>query len=327
VLVVLPFAVSCGGSSATDARLNETQGHDTPGDAPPMPPPQCTDPLTFADPSLEVVVAATLGVEAPVSREQAARLTVLDFAGQRLGSFEGIECLVGLRELDVNTTNLSGLDVLPLERLQFLNAGNNIVSDLSALGRAPDLQVLQLNNGSITSVEPLRDLSSLVHLEIQGNAVSDIEPLSGLSSLRLLRLSDNFIASLDELATLAALESLFLNDNTVADLSPLAGLTALRELSLPGNNATRLEPLADLVLLETLNVNENQIEDASPLSRLDALQRLDIAYNQLNRLGPLLELDSLRTAVVSVNQIDCSAEQETLAALRARGVDLLSDCE
>ena len=86
---------------------------------------------------------------------------------------------------------------------------------LATLGK---VRALDLSEAQITSVEPLRRLTTLRSLDISGTKVVDLEPLKGLVALRSLDVSGTDVASLEPLARLTALRSLDVSGTDVASL-------------------------------------------------------------------------------------------------------------
>ncbi|MCB9704586.1 MAG: hypothetical protein H6711_22065 [Myxococcales bacterium] len=137
--------------------------------------------------------------------------------------------------------------------------------------------------GSIRSIEPLRHCAALQVLSFDGNALSDLGPL----------------------ASCAALREIWLVDNAVTDLAPLRGLLHLETLVLDCNRRLgSIAPLAGHPALRYLNIAHTAVTDLTPLAELPALTKVNVFGLKLDRAPD-------------------SPSMETLAALRARGVEVL----
>lgn len=118
-------------------------------------------------------------------------------------------------------------------------------------------------------------------------------------------------------------------DDAVGKLGGLECWTSLRTLHLSGSAIRDLRPLTSLSVLRILSIRRASLSDLRPLSGLHNLDLLDFTGNQIRDLQPLLDNpavgagDSLR---VGANPIDCAEQSNVMAALRARGVTVSSDC-
>jgi internalin A len=130
-------------------------------------------------------------------------------------------------------------------------------------------------------------------------------------------------------SSLRVLELLFADLSTPQAQAALSARTGLTTLSAPGAGLTDTAPLAPLSLLTDVDIDSNQIQDISSLSTLANLRSLDLSRNQITDLSPLVANVSLGygTAIaIEGNPIDCTAQAQNIAALRARGVTLTTDC-
>jgi Leucine-rich repeat (LRR) protein len=129
------------------------------------------------------------------------------------------------------------------------------------------LTSLDCRYNNIRSLEPLRDLNSLLHLQIDANQVTDLSPLKN-----------------------SRLGTLNISYNPLSNLEPLHG-TNLDSLHAGRCSIKSLEPLRDSHLI-WLNVSGNQITDLSPIN-IPSLIDLNIAFN------PLKNLEGLRASSIS----------------------------
>lgn len=127
------------------------------------------------------------------------------------GHIESLEPLSQLRQLtelwcdNNNISDLSPIGHLP--NLTSLCCWNNNISDLSPLaisGVVRDLNVGLYDEGNpVTTLEPLRHLSSLYKLDLCGCAISSLEPIENCPDLRWLSVSPEQIPP-QELARFSA---------------------------------------------------------------------------------------------------------------------------
>ncbi|WP_437767236.1 leucine-rich repeat domain-containing protein [Sorangium sp. So ce281] len=152
---------------------------------------------------------------------------------------------------------------------------------------------------SLSGIECIR---SLTQLDVIGNRLADLSPLRSLTELRSLTARRNPITNVAPLRSLIRLY-----DAEISDTSPLSTLTELRLLFLGRNRISDLSPLASLPSLSIFDISDSLVSDLTPL----------VANPDFGQSGMV----GLRR-----NPIDCAAQASNLAALRARGAHVLSDC-
>ena len=86
------------------------------------------------------------------------------------------------------------------------------------VARLYSLRVLNLSHNSIVSIEGLKDMKHLSHLNLGGNNIKNIEHLNGNVNLEVLDLSDNAISSIPDLSHMKNLKKLHLHNNRIKTL-------------------------------------------------------------------------------------------------------------
>ena len=153
-------------------------------------------------------------------------------------------------------------DLTPLKQLGFLclHAGRCAIPTLYGL---PHLSYLLLS--TIDSLEPLRGLTALTHLDIgnQNPDLSDLSPLADCPNLESLSAVDTAVRDLTPLAGLTRLKKLVLSATQVTDVSPLASIPTLESVWLYGTAVENVSCLAALPNLRDLNLRKTQVTDLS----------------------------------------------------------------
>lgn len=168
------------------------------------------------------------------------------------------------------TGSISGLeDLKMLVNLEYLDARNLGIKDISALSGLVKLDYLNLNHNKISDITPLKNLTKLERLYLGDNNITSIKSLSGLKKLQNLNLSNNKITEISALSKLKKLWYLNLENNSIIDLKPLSGLTGLEELYLSNNKITDVSSLAKLTSLTVLELKDNKITKVAPLKNPD----------------------------------------------------------
>jgi Leucine-rich repeat (LRR) protein len=253
---------------------------------------------------------------------------------------EPIAGLTALEELTLsrhfNTATLARLADLPrLTKLEILSCFD--MDSLASLSSgATRLRHLKLGHlFSVTTLEPLKSLTSITHLHLHRCCLATLNQLHALVSLQYLNLEDMYTegaaSDLHFLTALTQLQALCLiTDDTEAitiDLQPLTALRgSLKELHLQTCQATsdlapiistlssltRLilmnsHPLADglrfltpLTLLRELHVTAvSQVSSIEPIAALTALRSLRLGNVAAPTLAPLGSLASLHSLHLS----------------------------
>jgi hypothetical protein len=148
--------------------------------------------------------------------------------------------------------------------LTSLDAPDRLITDLTGLEYAHNLQTLRLLRNDIGSIWAVAGLTDLEELVLNNNRISDLTPVAGLTKLWHLDVHDNHtISDVSPLAGLTNLERLVLRGNRITDVTPLSGLSRMRDLYLEDNRISDIAPLLDLPPLDLLNLEDNPLnEDA-----------------------------------------------------------------
>ena len=272
---------------------------------------RCADPLTFADPDVEIDVRQGIGLPSgPIHAVDVAGLTDLDFetdgftpcpAG--VGSSPSEPCIdfSGPPRADGVVTSLAGVECLPAVRSVEVDPFS---LDLTPLAALPNLAALWFGPAQEPSFPRLPQVTAL-HASVDGNTTAILLALPSLQSLELTGAD-------------------FSTDAAGWALWALWGLT---RLSVPRAGLVDTGTLSHLSRLTDIELGGNHIQDISALAALPALRSLDLSDNQISDLAPLLANPGLGfgSAVdVTGNPLDCS--KPDVATLRARGVTVITDC-
>lgn len=182
------------------------------------------------------------------------------------------------------------------------------------------------NTKTITTLEPLSELSELQTLNIAGTNINDLTPLRNANKLKVLKAANTRIDDLSPLKYDIMLEELDVANTDVSDLSVLEILSNLEKLNVSRTHVNTLEevtncpniaylyaegcqintlaPLAELQNIVSLNVNNTTVSDLSPLSNMTSLQSLKISQTRVNNLYALAELKSLKELYCSNTSIN-----------------------
>ena len=209
-----------------------------------------------------------------------------------------------------------------LTHLKLLQLGGNRIQEITPVKHLNQLRKLYLWNNKITDLRPLQDLAqsekgsrlSLLHLanidhlkssfaKAQNN-ITSLKPLRSLSSLLHLDLSNN--RSLKNLDGIQSLQSLkFLNlSQTQSQLTSLKGLPELRALLLHNSkiDASNAKNLGRIPNLKCLDLSSNSINEILFCGKgSSAYEKMDLSDNKLVAISELERKSSLKWLDISLN--------------------------
>ncbi len=267
-------------------------------------PEECSQTVSFSDAAIEKTVREKLG-------KLTGDLTVYEVNQiYRLKLSSGVNSLMDLRNLKnleyLDASQLNITDITPLQeltKLKVLYLQRNQITDISPLSKLKKLEVLSLNGNQISSLKPLSALSELRELYLRENKIESIAALANLNKLNVLELGMNQIKKLDEIAGLKKLKQLSVENNKLIDIKGLKALTGLRYLNLSNNQITDIQYISKMTGLEQLYLQRNSITDMKALENMKLLKELSLNGNKISDLKPLTKLVSLQKLYLTENNI------------------------
>ncbi|MED6121353.1 hypothetical protein PIB30_029340 [Stylosanthes scabra] len=201
-----------------------------------------------------------------------------------------------------------------LTRLQLLNlASNDLNQDspvLHAFRNITSIKALDITGNNLYSVPPwLAKLHNLVKLDLSSNSIEVLDPLRNLTSIKHLQLSDNrnltslplWFAHFDNLQVLSLPDCGFSGQHPLT----LENMTSIRSLDLSGNSLSSIPLwLSKFENLVELYLSYNLLNGPVPhaLCNLSSLTFLDFSLNNLSQLPSCLgDLKSLVHLDLSYN--------------------------
>ncbi|KAK3261326.1 hypothetical protein CYMTET_29762, partial [Cymbomonas tetramitiformis] len=230
-------------------------------------------------------------------------LVFLDFYSNCIEELLGLEAVPSLRVLMLGRNKISKIQASPwLSEAAAALAGLYLHNAAQGLRGLVKLDVLDLHNNRITSMEGLEHLTSLRILNLAGNQITTVSNVSQMSGLTEVNLRRNSITSLmpntdvhgqSPRGTLlpARVQRCFLSYNCLAkleDVLQLQSLTKLSELAMDGNpicldpaiaggmdyRYTLVDLLPSLQLLDMKSVTEEERKSASEEGKAKIIQEL-----------------------------------------------------
>ena len=263
--------------------------------------------VSFRDPAVEQAVRTLLhaGKEQVLFTDdlwQIESFTIPDGAE----SYDDLGLLLGLKELVIDGMPAEDLSFLPsLDKLTSLKILNTAVSAeaMDTIGRLPALEALTIKNSGVSGIAPLREMTSLISLDLSDNAIRDLDAISQMTNLQTLYLQHNAVTSLDALQSLQQLKTLNVSYNAITSAEALSKCPHLEWLNLSYNKLNNLDMLHNMSSLKVLHAAFNALQSAAPVTSCVNLVELDLSHNQIGDLTGFEALVSLQKFNMSFNHI------------------------
>ena len=185
---------------------------------------------------------------------------------------------------------------------------------------ASAVEVLQLNNQKIASLNGIENLPNLKKASFIGNLIIEIRSLNRCRLLEELSLEDNLLTKIQNLDCLVYLKKLDLGRNFISKIEGLQSLDCLTQLSLEDNLIDSLVGVELLSTIMELYIGNNKLDNLKEIALLKDLPKLiilDISGNSLtkepdSRLHIIFNLKKLKVLDgVGIEQSEQAFAKET----------------
>ncbi|KMT05111.1 hypothetical protein BVRB_7g172620 [Beta vulgaris subsp. vulgaris] len=200
---------------------------------------------------------------------------------------------------------------------------------ISCLGDFKNLERLDLNSNSLTSLKGLEPCFNLKWLSVQLNKLHSLKGIEGLTNLYVVNAGKNKLRSMDEVKNLVNLRALILNDNEIVSISGLDQLMELNTLVLSRNPIRKLgNSLAKMKSIAKISLSNCQLEDIdSSIKACAGLEQLRLAHNDIKALpAELAFAKKLQILDLGSNMISRWSDLKVLSSLyNLRNINLLGN--
>jgi Leucine-rich repeat (LRR) protein len=152
----------------------------------------------------------------------------------------------------------------------------------------------QFGKMPVMDMKALHSMTAKSYVEIDNKSISNLQPLTVFVNLRKLSINDVPLMDISAVNELVLLEELRISQAPVSNLNHLSNLQKLTYLNLSNTGIEDLRPLGVLVALERLNLSSTSIKVLKGLETLRELQELDVASTNIRSLKPVMGLDLQR---------------------------------
>jgi internalin A len=271
--------------------------------------------VNFKDSAVEQAVREKLG-------KQTGKITTAEVQSiYRLKLNKGVKSLKDLKYLTnleyLDAQQLGLKDITPignLVNLRVLYLQRNKISDIKVLKNLTKLEILSLNGNQVVSIASLSTLTRLQELYLRENKIESVTSLAKLTKLEKLEMGVNQIKKMDSIKNLKNLRQLGIENNKITDISALKSLTKLESLYLQRNLISKIPVLLGFSNLKVISLNGNKIKDLSPLVKLTSLEILYLKDNQITLVTPLKGLINLKELYLGGNKITNYSSLKSLYA-------------
>jgi hypothetical protein len=148
--------------------------------------------------------------------------------------------------LQVTNLLVDGSGILSLDGVQYASnltfVAASLAEDVSIepMKTLPRLRHLDLFGSALSDVSAFIDMTNLLSLTLGGSPLTNASLIARMTNLIVLSLCHSELTNLSFLSSLTNLETLYLSDNRIQNIDVLGGLTKLSSLSLSNNHITNI---------------------------------------------------------------------------------------
>ncbi|GAA0729997.1 hypothetical protein GCM10009430_40790 [Aquimarina litoralis] len=231
-----------------------------------------------------------------IPTDRIENVSIVNVANSGISDLTGIEAFVNLETLNVNSNNLSVIDLSNNSNLEILNAFDNELTSID-LSRNTQVERVYLGENQLSTIDVSTN-TILEVLDIHDNGIAILD-LSLNVNLEELNANNNGISSID-LSNNTLLEEVSLDGNDITTIN-ISGLTNLEFLYLEDNNLSSIDVTTNSSLGELL------LNDNTALSSLDLTNNGDIRLVYCNNCSDLSSITFGNSTDLETIQLDNTA--------------------
>ncbi len=240
----------------------------------------------------------------------------------KITDLTGLENFTNLENLNLSGNNITSVTPISgLTTLRTLNISGNetAISDIEELSNLTNLINVNFASSKLTNVEFMRNYTNLQTLDVSGNGISSLEPLKSISSLLEINIANNgsFSRLEDDIFCHSALTKLDISGTRVQSLE---GIKALRNLE-----SLKLRYLEIELNPIVATYKDEESEDNEKIPYLDKLNVLDISYTTESiSFKEIAKLSSLKELYM-IDVVGKWKDSSTTTKLSLKGIYELQD--
>lgn len=182
-------------------------------------------------------------------------------------------------------------------------SGIKTITTLDPLSELSELQTLNISGTNVSDLTPLRNSNKLKTLKAANTRIDDLTPLKYDIMLEELDIAHTDVSSLAVLEILSKLEKLNISYTQVKTLDDVKRCSNMAFLAAEGCKINNLQPIAELNDMVSLNISSTAVRDLSPVTHFTELQSLKISQTPVNNLNALQDMENLKELFCSNTNI------------------------
>jgi len=242
--------------------------------------------------------------------------------GQKVAVLDNIDGLIGTKVDNNMLAQLS--NSRSIDQLSF--TGGSEPLDLNLLTHLP-LELLEIENAQILSLEPLKALKNLTILKLDKCGISDFSVLQELKTLSILSLEKNKLHSIPDDFSLPHLHIFYLTDNPITDTGFTKNFPELEELKF--GNSTKINGHRTIKLITREETPEVILEEQRQFYKKADDLKEKLANSDIEALTAELDSELLGNAIYRAldgkSNIEWIAQNVINIPDRRRAVDVMED--
>ncbi len=252
----------------------------------------------------------------------------LDFGGNKILKFEGLNNFTNLKVLSLSNNQLSNVKDFPyLPILKELYLSANSISTIDGLLELPALEVLDVSRNNNISIVNVNKIENLVNLNISDNTVSGLKDLSKAANLKHLTMRNMHNNNFRDLTPINSLNSLDISYNNLSSedfylVYILKNFPSLKTINISSNriggmfftskyfkrknydeNLDRESINNFYARLENIDFSSNNIYSLYGAEQFVNVSNLNLSVNSIDDIEPLYRLNKLQILNLSNNKI------------------------
>ena len=212
------------------------------------------------------------------------KLKVLNLALTGIEDISNLPDFPDLEVLSLKLLRIKDIDVLAkYQKLHDLVLWYcSALTNINVVSGLHELRLLDIDSCTgIKSIEPIRNLTKLVYLNLNFLKMEDLSPIQNLINLQTFTMEFSPLAlteqNLSYFEGLTDIRFLGLRNRMIRNLKYFQNMTKMAEMELGGNVINNLTPLENMTEMQILNLSTNStLMDISPLHKMQKLQKLHL---------------------------------------------------
>ena len=213
------------------------------------------------------------------------QLRELNVSHNLLNSIHGVENCINLEYLNFSDNNVRDIEgIVKMQKLYTLAFDNNIVEDVSAIQYLPSLRILLMSNNKIMDITALKKTHGIKRLDISKNQeIETLEPIRHLHTMEHLNCFNTKVSTLDPIKEMVNIRYLNVGFTKITSIDALKRFKHLNNLTISGCSLTDFSAFNHLDHLTKFACAQVNITDISPFLKMKKLRVFTAPYTDFSK--------------------------------------------